>query len=133
MGSCNTSKKFPLNLYVVQPIVKCKGTYKLHKITNTILGGLPHVKTHKLLGDINNNPFVYPDPCILVPYNRYTREILLDLVDNMGYKKTFYYDPYRYWYTDKNGYHYYKPIVPAFRGSTIKLNSIEAVNCLLED
>lgn len=131
MGSCNTSKKFPLNLYVVQPIVICKGMYKLHKITDTILEGLHYIKTHKLIGDIDN-PFIYPDPCILVPYNRYTRRILLDLVDNMRYKKTFYYDPYRYWYTDKNGYHYYKPVTPTYK-NVIKLSPIEAADCLLED
>lgn len=132
MSSCNTSKKFPLNLYVVQSIVKCKGTHKLHKITDTILEGLPHIKTHKLLGN-TNNPFIYPDPCILVPYNRYTCKILIALVDSMRHKRTFYYDPYRYWYTNKNGYHCYKPIISAFRGSTIKLSPIEAADCLLED
>lgn len=128
MGSCTTSKKFPLNLYVIQPIVKCKGTHKLHKITDTILEGLPHIKTHKLLGNTNN-----PDPCILVPCNRYTCKILIDLVDSIRHNRTFYYDTYRYWYTNKNSYHCYKPIVYAFKGSTIKLSPIEAADCLLEN
>lgn len=132
MGSYNISKKFPLNLYVVQSIVTCKGMYKLHKITDTILEGLPHIKTHKLLGNTNNS-FIYPDPCIVVPYNHYICNILIDLVDSIRNKRTFYYDPYKYWYTDKNGYHYYKPILSAFRDNTIKLSPIEAADCLLED
>lgn len=132
MGSCNTSKKFPLNVYVIHSTVQYKGARKLCKITDTILKGLPHIKTHKLFGKMDK-PFIYPEPCILVPCNRYICNILIDLVDSMGHNRTFYYDPYRYWYTDKNGYHCYKPIISAFKDGTIKLSPIEAVDCLLED
>lgn len=126
-----TSKNYPLNIYVIHPTFKRKDTSKLRKIIDTILKGLPYIKTHELIGDVANS-HTYPDPYIIVPYNRYTRNILLDLVYSMHYTKTFYYDPYKYRYTDKNGYHYYTPVELTYR-STIKLSPTEAINCLLED
>lgn len=126
-----TSKNYPLNIYAIHSTFKRKDTSKLRKIIDTIVEGLPYIKTHELIGDVDN-PHTYPDPCIIVPYNRYICNILLDLVDSMQYTKTFYYVSYKYRYTDKNGYHYYTPVEPTYR-STIKLSPTEGIDCLLED
>lgn len=126
MESYTNSKKFPLRLYVICSTTK--GSKKLHKITDTILEGLPHIKSQEMIGDI---PTGYTIPCTIVPYNRYIREVLIDLINNMELE-TFYYSMYYYQYTDKSGYHHYKPAQLSYRG-TVMLSPTEAVDCLLED
>jgi hypothetical protein len=81
-----------------------------------------------MIGDI---PPVYTIPCTIVPYTRYIREVLVDLINNMQVE-TFYYDMYYYYYTDRSGYHHYKPTQLSYRG-TVMLSPTEAVDCLLED
>lgn len=126
-----TIKKYPLSIYAIFSTYKGKDTIKLRKITDSILEGLPHIKTHELIGD-KDNPHIYPDPCMIIPCNQCTRKILLDLEGSMQYTKTFYYNQYKYRYTDKHGYHYYAPVVPTYR-STFKLSPTEAIDCVLED
>jgi hypothetical protein len=126
MNTHNNSKKFPRRVYVICSTTK--GSKKLHKITDTILEGLPHIKSQEMIGDI---PPVYTIPCTIVPYTRYIREVLVDLINNMKLE-TFYYDMYYYYYTDRSGYHHYKPTQLSYRG-TVMLSPTEAVDCLLED
>lgn len=126
MDTHNNSKKFPRRVYVIRSTTK--GSKKLHKITDTILEGLPHIKSQEMISDI---PTGYTVPCTIVPYNRYIREVLVDLINNMKLE-TFYYDMYYYYCTGRNGYHHYKPTQLSFRG-TVMLSPTEAVDCLLED
>lgn len=69
------NRKYPLKVYVVCPKFKRRGTSKLQKIVDTAIKGLPHVKTEDIIDDVDS-PYTIKNPCIVIPYNKYIREIL---------------------------------------------------------